>query len=141
MRFGFTLPAMAGTANRTSRPKAGRPAGGEAVASSEDEKPDESLENAAAEHGENGAADVSGDGGNGDGGNGSDDGHEEPPEEPPEEVEARYSAEELRAEARLRFGCSPHLVAGALTGKDQDSWTVAEARDLIETFRAQEFGE
>lgn len=54
--------------------------------------------------------------------------------------EPRYSAQTLKEMARAYFRCSPHLVAGALSHEPSKSWTIAEARNEIESFRRREHG-
>lgn len=44
--------------------------------------------------------------------------------------------------ARVHFHCSPHAVAGALSGEPADKlWTVAEAKERVHEFLASETGE
>jgi hypothetical protein len=123
---------MAESSHRTrNRPKgAAEPAAPDA---DETEKVDD--ENAAEENaGENAAAENPNDGNDGNG--------EQEREQPVEDSgTARYSADELRTDSRGHLGCSPHIVAGALSGEPGKLWTIAEAREAVNSFRTGESGE
>jgi len=58
------------------------------------------------------------------------------PEEP---VEERFTAEELAERAR-EIGCDRHALAGALAGQTKKTFTVSEARTLVNRFRTRKVG-
>ena len=49
-------------------------------------------------------------------------------------VEPKYQLEDLTANADALFQCRPEVLAGAVRGKDQNEYTVAEMRQLINNF-------
>lgn len=51
----------------------------------------------------------------------------------------RYPVSDLCEGARTYFDCSPHAVAGALSGDPGKLWTVAEARQAVKAFLEQEY--
>lgn len=56
----------------------------------------------------------------------------------PEEV--TYTEEQLREGARVLLGVSPHSVAGALSAGSKKSYTVDEAKALLDEFLTNEEG-
>lgn len=50
------------------------------------------------------------------------------------QVEPEYQLEDLTANADALFGCRPEVLAGAVRGKNQNEYTVAEMRQLINNF-------
>lgn len=60
------------------------------------------------------------------------------PEE--EQGEVAYTVQALTERARKLFACSPHVVAGALSGERDREWTPTEAKSQIQRFLSVEHG-